>query len=485
MGFMVRIDNWLKILSTLILALLFLSPNAFAVESSNASQLQKSGESDEDFLEDLQQRTFNFFWETTNSENGLVPDRWPKDEAPCSIAAVGFGLTAYGVGVERGYVTREQAVERVLTTLKFFAASNQSDQREDVTGYQGFYYHFLDMNSGYRKGTCELSSIDTALLMMGVLFCQEYFDRDDPQEKQIRELADTLYRRVRWNWFQPRDPMMCMSWRPERGFSDHDYEGYNEAMFLYILALGSPTHPIDASAWKGYCSTYTWDEFHGQEHLNFTPLFGHQYSHVWIDFRDIQDPFMKEKGIDYFENSRRATYSQRAYAIANPQGWRGYGTQLWGLTACDGPINKILTYNGQERRFHSYWARGASAEYINDDGTIAPTAAGGSIPFAPEITIPALQAMKQKYGEHLYSEYGFLDSFNPSFTFEDEELSHGKVVPKLGWVNDDYLGIDQGPIVLMAENHRSEFVWRVMRKNPHIRRGLERAGFTSGWLEED
>jgi len=442
---------------------------------------------DELFLDDLQRRTFDFFWETANAENGLIPDRWPKEDAPCSIAAVGFGLTAYCVGVERDYITRDQAIDRVLTTLRFFWNAPQSYDPVNATGYRGFYYHFLDMETGLRRGECELSSIDTALLIGGVLFCQEYFDRDDPREEEIRELADSLYRRVEWSWMQPRPPLICMSWYPEhdKAFGDHEYQGYNEAMILYLLALGSPTHPIDASVWDVYTSTYHWGDFYGQEHVNFAPLFGHQYSHIWIDFRHLQDDYMRNKGLDYFENSRRATLSQQAYAVDNPKGWTGYDDQVWGLTACDGPVDRRLTFAGEQRQFHSYWARGASAQYINDDGTVTPTAAGGSIPFAPEIAIPALRAMQDRYGKHLYTDYGFLDSFNPSFTFDEVKLVHGEVFPNIGWVADDHLGIDQGPILLMSENHRSGIIWEVMKKNPSIRKGLRAANFQGGWLEED
>ncbi|HMP06906.1 MAG TPA: glucoamylase family protein, partial [Lacipirellulaceae bacterium] len=441
---------------------------------------------DAEFLEDLQRRTFDFFWETANPRNGLIPDRWPSAGAPCSVAAVGFGLTAYGVGVEREYITRDQAIERVLTTLRFLWNAPQSFERENVTGYRGFFYHFLDMETGLRKRQCELSSIDTALLMAGVLFCGEYFDRDDPREQEIRQLADALYRRVEWSWMQPRPPLVCMSWRPEhdRAFGNHEYRGYDEAMILYLLAMGSPTHPIDPAAWDAFVSTYAWAEFHGQEHVNFSPLFGHQYSHVWVDFRGIQDEYMREKGIDYFETSRRAVLSQQAYAAENPQGWIGYHKNVWGLTACDGPANVTREVGGVPRKFQTYWARGASVRHINDDGTIAPTAAGGSIPFAPQIAIAALREMKARYGEHLYARYGFLDSFNPSFTFHDVRLGHGKVLPGVGWVNDDYLGIDQGPIVLMLENHRSGLVWNVMRTNANLRNGLQRAQFQGGWLQE-
>jgi hypothetical protein len=437
---------------------------------------------DDAFLDDLQSRTFSFFWETANPANGLVPDRWPK-ESPSSVAAVGFGLAAYGVGVERGYISRDQAIERVQNTLRFFADSPQSEEMPNATGARGFYYHFIDMKSGKREWECELSSIDTALLMCGVLFCREYFDKDTAAEREIRDRADALYRRIEWTWMQPRPELISMAWKPDSGFLEHDYKGYDEAMLLYILALGSPTHPVRAEVWQNFTSTYKWGNFHGQEHVNFSPLFGHQYSHAFIDFRGIRDPYMQAKPIDYFENSRRATYSQRAYAVANPLKWKDYGPDNWGLTACDGPGESQYDYAGEERRFSSYAARGASVEYIHDDGTIAPTAAGGSIPFAPEICIPALQAMRKRYGNALYSKYGFLDSFNPSFTFDDAELQQGKVVDGLGWFDTDYLGIDQGPIILMAENHRSDLIWKHLRKSPYIRQGLALAGFNGGWLE--
>lgn len=444
---------------------------------------QKEVSDAEGFLENLQARTFAYFWETANAENGLVPDRWPA-ASPSSIAGVGFELTACCIGAERGYVTRDQAIDRVRTTLRFFWQAPQSEDPDVTAGYRGFYYHFLDMQSGLRFRRCELSSIDTALLMGGVLACREYFDQDDSREREIRELADALFRRVEWNWMQPRPPLIVMAWEPKTGFGKHDYRGYNETMLLYVLALGSPTHAIDDSVWDTYTSTYLWAEFYGQEHINFTPLFGHQFSHAWIDFRGIQDSYTRAKGIDYFENSRRATYSQRAYAVENPNGWRGYGASAWGLTACDGPADHVLPYRGEQRSFHSYRARGASAQYVEDDGTIAPTAVAGSIPFAPEITIPALQAMHNSYGGHLFAKYGFLDSFNPSFTYSDVELTHGKLVEDLGWFDSDYLSIDQGPIILMIENYRSEFVWELMKKCSYLRRGLDRAGFSGGWLEE-
>lgn len=438
--------------------------------------------SDDRFLDDVERRTFNYFWKTTPAENGLTPDRWPSKSAS-SIAAVGFGLTACCLGVDRGWITRDAGAERVLTTLRFFEGSPQNEDPVEATGFRGFYYHFLEMDTGRRWRRCELSSIDTALLMLGVLACQEYFDQDEPSERAIRGLADSLYRRVEWDWMQPRPPLLAMGWKPEEGgFGRADYDGYNEAMFLYVLALGSPTHPIDADAWEAFTASYKWSDFQNREHVNFSPLFGHQYTACWIDLRGIQDAYMRSKGIDYFENSRRATLAQRDYAIANPAGWRGYGENVWGLTACDGPGPHLAVVDGELRRFSSYRARGASAQRIDDDGTIAPTAAGGSIPFTPTESLAALRTMRQRYGDQLYGRFGFRDAFNPTFTFAEVTTRHG-TVSEDGWFDNDYLGIDQGPILLMAENHRTGFVWDLLRSSPYLREGLRRAGFRGGWLD--
>jgi hypothetical protein len=440
--------------------------------------------SDAAFLDDLERRTFDWFWQTANPANGLVPDRAP-DPPFSSIAAIGFGLTAYGIGAERGYVSREAAAERTLTTLRFLWEAPQGEGPDGVAGHRGFFFHFLDMDHGLRFQTTELSTIDTALLMAGVLFAQSWFDADDASEAAIRAYADSLYLRAEWPWFQ-RDlaPLITMGWRPEHGgFGRAAYQGLNEAMILYVLALGSPTHPVEADVWDAWTSTYEWGDFHGYEHVQFSPLFGHQYSHVWIDYRGIADAYMRERGIDYFENSRRATLSQRAYAIENPSGFEAYGPDVWGLTACDGPAGYRGVVRGDTVQFHRYWARGASLLHVNDDGTIAPTAAGGSIPFASTEAVAALREMQRRWGPLVYNEYGFVDAFNPTFTFTDADLGHGFVDPDEGWFDDQQLGIDQGPIVAMIENHRSGLVWETMKRNPHVVRGLCRAGFTGGWLE--
>ncbi|RAP57193.1 glucoamylase family protein [Oleiagrimonas sp. MCCC 1A03011] len=440
-------------------------------------------------LDDLERRTFEFFWKTTNPGNGLAPDHFPLREQPfASIAADGFALTAYGIGVERGYITREQAIQRVLTTLKFFANAPQGTSEDGDTGYRGFFYHFLDMRTGKRYGRwVELSTVDTTLLLGGVLFCQSYFDRDTAQEREIRKLADTIYRRVDWTWAQARPPLISMGWTPGGKFIPHDWTGYDEGMLIYILALGSPTHPVKPDAWKAWTDTYSrsWGTYQGQTYLAFAPLFGHQYSHAWVDFRGIQDDYMRGKGIDYFINSRRAALAHQAYAIANPHGFKGYGKNVWGLTASDGPGHFTWVHNGETVHFRGYSARGAGLSgSAFDDGTLAPTAALGSIAFTPKRSLAVLDTLLKRYGKAIYRQYGFVDAFNPSFAIKGAKPKHGDLIPGAGWVDDAYLGIDQGPILLMIENYRSGFVWRVMRKNPYIRRGLLRAGFRGGWLDK-
>lgn len=433
-------------------------------------------------LDSVQRRTFDFFWERTNPGNGLTPDRWPTPSFS-SIAAVGFALTAYPIGAERGWITRDEAADRTLATLRFFWTAPQGPAARGMAGHKGFFYHFLDMNTGERFETVELSTIDTALLLAGALFCQSYFDGSTGTEAAIRALADSLYRRAEWTWIQPNKPLVNHRWRPEDGFSVSDWHGYDESMILYILALGSPTFPIDSTAWTAFTATNRWMSFYGYEHVNFAPLFGHQYSHVWIDFRGIRDPYMRGRGIDYFENSRRAALSQRAYATANPSGFREYGGDIWGLTAADGPIDTVMTIDGRRIQFWTYSARGAAATEVRDDGTIAPTASAASIAFTPQESMRAIRAMRERANGVLYQRYGFLDSFNPTLRDTLVRVRHGRVDPVAGWIDGDYLGIDQGPIVAMIENFRSDLVWKTMRRNPYIVRGLQRAGFTGGWLD--
>lgn len=429
-------------------------------------------------IDELERRTFHFFWDLVDVNN-QVPDRWPT-KAFSSIAATGFGLSAYLVGAERGWVTREQAAERVLKTLLTLKDLPQGEAAEGIAGYRGFYYHFLDHQKSLRYRDVELSTIDSGLLMAGILSAQSYFDQNTPTEKAIREAADFLYRRVEWDWMLNVNQRISMGWKPESGFIQNEWFGYTEAMILYVLAMGSPTHPIAESSWDAWCQNYYWDKYQGQEHVNFGPLFGHQYSHLWIDFKGIQDKYMRAKGIDYAENTRRATLSNWKYCQTNPGKFKDYSDKIWGLTACDGPAD-WLAKNDREglcrerEKYMGYSARGAATDYLVDDGTIAPTAAGGSVPFAPEICLPALEAMWNTYGDSLVGQFGFKDAFNPGFT------ACGRL-PN-GWFDVDYLGIDQGPIILMLENYRTGLIWNLMKKNPYIQKGLVRAGFQGGWID--
>ena len=435
------------------------------------------------FYGEIEQRTFRWFWDRVNRKNGLVPDRWPTPSF-CSIASVGFALPAYAIGAERGWCSRTEARDLTLTTLRFFWKAPQGPAPTGTSGHAGFFYHFLDMESGLRYRDVELSSVDTTILLMGVLFAGQFYDRDNAAESEIRSLAKKLYERADWNFFRSDGRgAISMGWHPEGGLIPANWVGFNEGMFVNILALGSPTHPAPGNLWGQWTANYAqfWRGQGPARRLAFAPLFGHQYSQVFIDFRAIRDAAMREAGFDYFENSRRETYANRAYCIANPMGWRGYSKDFWGLTACDGPGYFELPYKGEKRTFFGYSARGPAGEPDGrDDGTIAPTAALSSLPFAPEIVVPAADAMMKQ--PRLFDRYGFKDSFNPSFSFTDLKVETGSVDPKHGWVAKDYLGIDQGPILLQAANYRDDFVWRYMRRVPAIRRGLERAGFSGGWL---
>ena len=426
-------------------------------------------------IEELEHRTFNYFWELADSSNYQVPDRYPTLTFS-SIAATDFGLSAYIVGAEKKYITRAEAADRTLKTLRTLLHLPQGPGKEGISGYRGFFYHFLTLDKAVRYKDVELSSIDTGLLMAGILSAMSYYDSENETERSIRSTSDSLYRRVEWDWMLNDSTRLWMGWHPENSsFIPAEWKGYNEAMILLIMAIGSPTHPIPAEAWDKWCQTYTWDEFEGQPYVQFDPLFGYQYSHVWIDFRGIQDDYMKAKGIDYFENSKRATLSNRAYCMINPKKAKGYGEWCWGLTACDGPASKSMTVEGVSRVFYDYRARGACSYQVVDDGTISPTAAGGSYPFSPEICNHTLQNMWDTYYQDLVGDYGFKDAFNLTYVTSS--------TPK-GWFDIDYLGIDQGPILLMIENQQSELLWKVMKKNSYILEGLRKAGFKGGWMNK-
>ena len=418
-------------------------------------------------LETLQRLTFDYFLKETNPENGLVPDS-TRQGSPCSITATGFALAAYPVGVERRFLTRKDAIKRTLTTLRFFSSSSHGAE-PDATGYKGFYYHFLDMKTGRRTWDCELSTIDSTFLIAGALTAAEYFNRDTKGEREIRRLADGIYRRADWRWAQNRGATVTHGWKPESGFIKHRWQGYNEALILYILGLASPTHPLPAKSYQAWTRTYEWKKLYGHEFLYAGPLFIHQLSQMWVDFRGIQDDYMRKHASDYFENSRRATYIQQQYAIRNPRHFKGYGEYIWGLTASDGPGPASKKIGGKLRRFYDYSARGVPNG--PDDGTLAPWGVVASLPFAPEIVLPSIQYFEDTFPE-MTSKYGFKCSFNPTFS----------TAASSEWISKGYYGLDQGPIVLMIENYRSGFLWELMRRCPYIVKGLRRAGFAGGWL---
>jgi len=419
-------------------------------------------------LEELQRLTFDYFLKETNPENGLVRDS-TRQGAPGSITATGFALAAYPVGVERGFIKRNDAITRTLTTLRFFWNSKQGTEPH-ATGYKGFYYHFLDMKTGRRTWDCELSTIDSTFLIAGALTAAEYFNRDAGDEREIRTLADAIYQRADWQWARNRQNTVSHGWKPESGFINYRWQGYNEALILYVLGLASPTHPLPEETYQAWTSTYEWMSLYDHEFLYAGPLFIHQLSHMWIDFRGIQDEYMRQKGIDYFENSRRATYIQQQYAIRNPRGFKGYGEFIWGLTASDGPGPATVKIEGELLQFYDYINRGIPNG--PDDGTLAPWAVIASLPFAPEIVLPSIGYFDKTFPE-MTSEYGFKCSFNPTFSETSTR----------GWISKGYYGLDQGPIVLMIENYRTGFLWRLMRKSRYIVEGLRRAGFRGGWLD--
>ena len=426
----------------------------------------------DDQLHTLQRNTVRYFWQETNPQNGLIPDNTAGDGIPASIAGVGLALSTYPVAVERSFVQRAQAVDRTLTTLRFLWNAPQGPM-PDSAGHRGFFYHFLDIATGRRAWRCELSTIDTAILIAGALTAAAYFDRATDDEREVRRLADSLYRRVDWRWALNDEATVSHGWKPETGFLRYRWQGYSEALILYVLGLGSPTHALPEKSYLGWTSTYRWRKLYGHEFLYGAPLFMHQLSHVWIDFRGIQDAFMRRHASDYFENSRRATYVNQQYAIRNPKNFRDYGEHTWGITASNGPGPATRSVRGVRRRFLGYAARGVP--YGPDDGTLAPWAVVASLPFAPEIVLPTLQRCSAMYPK-MENEYGLVCSFNPTFPTRGSSSTN--------WISHNHFALDQGPVVLMIENYRSGLVWRLMRSCPYIVAGLRRAGFTGNWLSE-
>ena len=417
----------------------------------------------------LQLSTVLYYLHETNPDNGLVRDK-TDPAAPASIAAMGMALATMPAIVERGVIFRDFAAKITRKRLRFLSELPQGPE-PDASGYNGFFYHFLDIETGRRVWQCELSTIDTAFLLAGALTAATYFDRDTPDEAEIRDRAGALYRRVDWNWARDGGATLTHGWRPESGFIPHRYEGYDEGLLLYILGLGSPTHPLPAESYPAYCASYCWRKVYDRELLHSGPLFTHQFSHMWIDFRGIRDAFMREHGSDYFENSRQATFMQQEYAIRNPLGFAGYGEHCWGLTASDGPGHVKRTIDGIEREFFGYIARGVP--FGPDDGTVSPWVVAASLPFAPEIVIPTLRHFAQM-DLGFTRRYGLKPSFNQTFTDPGSQTGW--------WVTPYHFGVDQGPVVLMVENYRTGQLWNLMRRCPPIVSGLRRAGFQGGWL---
>ncbi len=421
----------------------------------------------EQALDLLQRAAFSYFLHAVNPANGLIADT-TRGNSPASIGVVGFALSAYPVAVERGWMTRADAVERSLATLRFFRDSDQSGSPE-ATGHKGFYYHFLDMQTGIRMWRSELSMIDTAMLIAGALTGANYFKFETNEEIELRVIVDALYRRVDWSWALDGKATIRLGWKPECGFLNYGWDGYNEAIVLYVLALGSPTHPIASDSFEAWTATYQWENLYGYDFLYAGPLFIHQFSHAWIDFRGIQDRFMREKHCDYFENSRRATEVQREYAQRNPHRFAGYDESCWGVTACDGPSQQEPELADEPRRLFGYAARGVP--YGPDDGTLSGWAAVASLPFAPDIVLRTASVMLDRYPEML-SDLQYASGFNPTLARADRRA----------WVSAGHFGLDQGIVLLMIENHRTQLVWQLMRNCGPIRTGLSRAGFRGSWL---
>lgn len=404
----------------------------------------------EETVDRIQRSAFAYFERQAQSGTGLIGDS-SVIESKASIAGSGMALAAYAVAAERGYVTREEAARRTLDALRFLEGRSVN----------GFFYHFLDSRTGERAGKSEVSTIDSALLFAGALTAAEYFANDDSCETEIRKRGVDLYLAADWNWASPRAPAVSHGWTPERGFLRYDWRGYNEALLLYILALGSPTYPVNPAAYDEWLTSYKWKRIYGYDLVYGGPLFIHQMTHAWIDMRGIQDTFMRGRGIDYFENSRRATYVQREYAMRNPRAFAGYSDNCWGFSASTGP---------DSGRFPGYRARGAP--FGPDDGTIAPWATAASLPFAPEIVLPALAHMGRRLP------FTDMAGFGPAFNHTCAGGAEGS-----SWIASHSFAIDQGPVVLMAENYRSGLIWKLLRRSSFVRTGLERAGFRGGWLE--
>ena len=387
---------------------------------------------EDSFLEELERACFRFFWDETNPATGLVKDRsqasGPDSRNVASIAATGFGLTALCIADHRGWMDSTKIRDRVATTLRFFESH--------VSQTHGFFFHFLNTENGERVWQSELSSIDTAILVCGVLTCRAYF-----QDAEIQALAKRIYERMDWNWMLHEDKTLSMGWTPEHGFIHSRWDSYSELMMMYLLGLGSSPSAMskqDWDAWKRPCF-----EFRGVRYIgSYAPLFVHQYSHAWFDFRGKRDEYA-----DYFTNSVIATKVHKLWCLELSRKFPDYAEDLWGITASD------------SARGYTAWGGPPSMGQI--DGSIVPCAAGGSLPFLAEETVRVLRNIREKYEKRVWGRYGFVDAFNPL----------------TDWYNPDVIGIDVGITLLMAENARTGFVWEQFMKNDVARNGMARAGF--------
>lgn len=392
---------------------------------------------DDMLLDELERASFQFFVEQSHPETGLVRDRARADGSPsegkASIASSGFALTSWAIATHRGWVERGEALERVRKMLRFLA--NKAPR------HHGFYYHFMEMDTGARAWQCEVSSIDTALFIAGAIVAREYF-----QDPETTELVNRIYREIDWTWFLNGGSTVAMGWHDEQGFSRYRWGIYSEHTMMSILGLGAPEHALDPDYWRAWkrapMGTYS-----GYHFIQGPPLFIHQYAHAYVDFRDRRDAFA-----DYYHNSVLATLAQRRFSIDLRSEFPSWSERLWGVSASDS-ANGYKAWGGPPR----------TAAYNSLDGTIVPCATAGSVPFAPFETLQVLRHIRTVFGDRTWKRYGFVDAFNP----------------ETGWVNPDVIAIDVGISLLQAENARSGFVWALFMQTPEVQRALEKAGFVS------
>jgi hypothetical protein len=387
---------------------------------------------DDQFLEELEKTNFLYFLEQVSPQTGLVKDRCkvngPDDTVVASIAATGFGLTALCIGQKRGYIGLAEARGRVLATLRFLW--------KKLPTHRGFFFHFANVDTGERMWESEVSSVDTAILLCGILTCRQYFQR----YSEISRLAYDIFNRVDWTWLSEDTTLLPGGWAPEIGFLPYRWQSYSELMMMYLLGLGSSSYPLRPEAWTAWKRTSF--EYDGLRYVgSFAPLFVHQYSQAWFDFRGKRDHYA-----DYFQNSVIATEVHRRFCLELAKQFPDYSEDLWGITASDSEGGYVV------------WGGPPLIGPI--DGTVVPSAAAGSLPFMPQPAMRVLRTIKDRYSK-AWSRYGFVNAFNPL----------------KNWYDSDVIGIDTGITMLMAENARTGLVWETFMKNPEARRGMQHAGF--------